>query len=157
MLSSLSVLLAAAGLASAHFKLDYPPWRADVLTNTSVTGYSEWTYPCGGAPTTADTNRTAWPLTGGSLVVELHHPWTYMFVNLGLGSNISNFNYTLTPQFLNTTGNGTLCIEKLAVPVNVSDGTTASLQVVTLGESGSALYSVSLGQSHYGERRAKID
>ena len=146
MLATHSLLLAAtASLATAHFGLKYPSWRADALTNTSVTGFSEWTYPCAGVATTATTNRTAWPLTGGSLVLDLHHPWTYVFVNLGLGPNVTNFNYTLTPQFLNTTGNGTLCIQKLALPstLNVTDGATGSLQVVTLGDSGSALYSVS--------------
>jgi hypothetical protein len=69
-----------------------------------------------------------------------------VFVNLGLGDNVTNFNYTLTPQFWNETGNGTLCIPKLPLPagLTVSDGTTASLQVVTLGQSGSALYNVSV-------------
>lgn len=85
-------------------------------------------------------NVTDWPIGGGSLAVDLHHPWTYVFVNLGLGANATNFNISLTPQFWNATGKGTLCVEKLPVPIDVKEGTLASLQVVTSGASGSALY-----------------
>lgn len=90
-------------------------------------------------------NRTDWPLQGGTLKLDLHHPWTYVFVNLGLGDNVTNFNYTLTPEFWNSTGKGTLCVPDLPLPADLSveDGTKASIQVVTLGESGNALYNVS--------------
>lgn len=77
--------------------------------------------------------------------MDLHHPWEYVFVNLGLGSNVTNFNYTLTgPTFWNVTGAGTLCVD-LPLPegLNPSDGQEGSIQVVTVGESGSALYNVS--------------
>ena len=37
------VVLAAAGLASAHFGIEYPVWRADSLNNES---YSQYTFPC---------------------------------------------------------------------------------------------------------------
>lgn len=79
---------------------------------------------------------------GRSLKLQLHHKWTYLFVNLGLGDNVTNFNYTLTPSLWNETGNGTLCLPTLPLPVdlNVTDGTRATIQVVTSGESGSALY-----------------
>lgn len=81
-------------------------------------------------------------------MLDLHHPWTYIFVNLGLGGNVTNFNYTLTPSFWNETGNGTLCVPDVPLPAGlaVSDGTEASLQVVTLGASGNALYNVSLAR-----------
>ncbi|KAL2259664.1 hypothetical protein VTK26DRAFT_6558 [Humicola hyalothermophila] len=90
----------------------------------------------------SDAPRTDWPLTGGSVVLDLRHAWTYLFINLGLGANAANFNYTLTDPFLNVTGNGTLCIPKLALPAGlpVSDGSPASLQVVTVGDDGNALY-----------------
>ena len=85
---------------------------------------------------------TPWPLTGGTLKLDLHHPWTYVFVNLGLGPDVSNFNYTLTNPFWNETGNGTLCVPRLALPADlpVREGSEASLQVVTVGEDGNALY-----------------
>jgi hypothetical protein len=94
---------------------------------------------------TASTNRTIWPLTGGSLNLDLHHPWTYFFVNLGLGTDYPTFNISLTPQPLNETGNGTLCLPHILLPAGMSvlDGQNASIQVVTFGQTGSALYNVS--------------
>ncbi|RDW78501.1 hypothetical protein BP5796_06353 [Coleophoma crateriformis] len=91
---------------------------------------------------TASTNRTVWPLKGGSLELDLHHPWTYIFVNLGLGTDYPIFNISLTPQFLNETGNGTLCLPQIVLPASVTpiDGQNASIQVVTFGATGSALY-----------------
>ncbi|OIW23826.1 hypothetical protein CONLIGDRAFT_111078 [Coniochaeta ligniaria NRRL 30616] len=126
-------LIVTAQLASAHFAIEYPEWRADSLTNDS---YSQYTWP------SSSGNRTDWPLTGGSLKLDLHHPWTYVFVNLGIGENVTNFNYTLTQNFWNETGNGTLCVPTLPLPANlaVTDGTQASIQVVTLGDKGNALY-----------------
>ena len=55
---------------------------------------------------------------------------------------MSNFNYTLTQPFWNETGNGTLCVSKLALPADLSvvDGTQGSIQVVTVGDDGNALY-----------------
>ncbi len=61
-------------------------------------------------------------------------------MNLGLGGNTTNFNVSLTPEFWNATGKGTLCVEKMPVPEGIADGTLASVQVVTLGDSGAALY-----------------
>jgi len=63
-------------------------------------------------------------------------------VNLGLGADVSNFNYTLTNPFWNETGNGTLCVPSLTLPADlpVKEGSEASLQVVTVGEDGNALY-----------------
>lgn len=97
MISALAVLI-AANLASAHFSVDYPEWRGDSLKNVS---YSQYVYPCKfpssprgqplpskqlklnnsaslGAGVPGNTgNRTDWPLNGGSLKLDLHHPWTY--------------------------------------------------------------------------------
>ncbi|KAL2270767.1 hypothetical protein VTJ83DRAFT_138 [Remersonia thermophila] len=143
MFLSSTLLLAAAGVANAHFGLDYPPMRANTLGRNVDPAYSQWTQPCAGVPgNLTDSPRTEWPLTGGSIKLDLRHHWTYIFINLGLGSDVSNFNYTLTNPFWNSTGNGTLCIEKLALPADlpVEDGSPASLQVVTLGDNGNALY-----------------
>ncbi|KAL1901051.1 hypothetical protein Sste5346_002118 [Sporothrix stenoceras] len=140
MLASLFTLVAAAGVASAHFQIEYPTWRADSLTNAS---YSQYVFPCAGVPQdVANANRTDWPATGGSLSLDLHHPWTYVFINIGLGENVTNFNYSLTPSFWNETGSGVLCVPHLDLPVGLepADGQKATIQVVTLGESGSALY-----------------
>jgi hypothetical protein len=55
---------------------------------------------------------------------------------------VGNFNYTLTDPVWNVTGNGTLCIPQMALPADlpVADGSPASLQVVTVGADGNALY-----------------
>lgn len=140
----LALAAALATTASAHYGLEYPVWRS----NTLGTGhnYSQWTYPCAGVPADLPNgNRTDWPLKGGSVKLDLHHDWTYVFINLGLGANVSNFNYTLTPEFWNTTGKGTLCVPELLLPTNlkVADGDQASIQVITVGDSGAGLYNVS--------------
>ncbi|OAA47926.1 hypothetical protein NOR_02416 [Metarhizium rileyi] len=160
LLPQLVFALAAVHGASAHFGIKYPSWRADTLAAENKAKYSQWSYPCPASMATGPLrcnfylgtflsvvgvkykagNVTDWPIGGGSLSLDLHHPWTYVFVNLGLGENTTNFNVSLTPQFWNVTGKGTLCVEKLAVPIDVQDGALASLQVVTSGESGSALY-----------------
>ncbi|EXJ68475.1 uncharacterized protein A1O5_08268 [Cladophialophora psammophila CBS 110553] len=133
-------LLAAAQLASAHFELVYPYWRGDSFLPPA----SQYTFPCAGVNTTAESNanRTLWPLDGGSLVIDFHHPWTYVAFNLGFGSDIATFNISLNPMLLNETGNGTICIPKWTLPADLGivDGMDASLQVITIGDSGTALY-----------------
>ncbi|KAH7256362.1 hypothetical protein BKA59DRAFT_389338 [Fusarium tricinctum] len=133
--------LATVQAVSAHFGLVFPAWRADTLSEENEEKYSQWTYPCAGVDYNKK-NLTDWPLEGGALTLDLHHDWTYVFVNLGLGENTTNFNISLTPQFLNATNPGTLFIEELALPSDVkpSDGDIGSIQVITLGDSGSALY-----------------
>ncbi|OAA41467.1 hypothetical protein BBO_05453 [Beauveria brongniartii RCEF 3172] len=141
MLPQTALFLAAAAIqpVTAHFGLTQPQWRADTLAAENEAKYSQWTYPCAGVPYGAG-NTTDWPLDGGPLELELHHKWTYVFVNLGLGGNTTNFNLTLTPELWNTTGKGTFCVEKLAVPSGIADGTRGTIQIVTSGSSGSALY-----------------
>lgn len=133
----------------AHFKLTYPAWRGNSLSETN-TSISQWNYPC--ANLDSSSQRTPWPLTGGSILLDLHHPWTYLFVNLGFGSEVTNFNVSLNPdggRLVNETGNGTFCWQTVPLPglemlgVDVKEGMQASIQVVTVGDSGSALYNVS--------------
>ncbi|KAJ9656001.1 hypothetical protein H2198_005254 [Neophaeococcomyces mojaviensis] len=139
----ITLLLPATSLA--HFGLNYPPWRGESLTPTNTT-ISQWAYPC--ANVQSNGTRTPWPLTGGSVEVDLHHPWTYMFINLGFGPVVTNFNVSLNPggALVNETGNGTLCYNHVALPgpatlgLTVTDGMLATLQVVTVGQTGSALY-----------------
>ncbi|KAL7793180.1 hypothetical protein V8C37DRAFT_378691 [Trichoderma ceciliae] len=137
---TIMVALAASQAVNAHFGLFYPEWRADTLSEENEDKYSQWDYPCGRVPYKAG-NITDWPIDGGSLTLGLSHHWTYVYVNLGLGANTTNFNVSLTPEFLNVTGSGTLCIEKLPVPLDdIEDGTLASIQVVAGGQNGNALY-----------------
>lgn len=138
----------------AHFALTYPTWRADSLAETNQS-ISQWIYPCANVQPmqNASQQRTPWPLAGGSVSLQLHHPWTYVFINLGFGSEVTNFNVSLNPnggKLLNETGNGTLCWNELRVPsaevlgLEIVEGMEASIQVVTVGDKGSALYNVSL-------------
>ncbi|KOS17891.1 Uncharacterized protein ESCO_002429 [Escovopsis weberi] len=131
-------LLAICQTTTAHFSLDYPSWRADTLSEEGERLYSQWNYPCAGVNFT--NTPTDWPLTGGSLRLSLHHPWSYLFINLGLGADAPNFNISLTPSLWNVTGKGSLCIDELRLPQPIADGTVGSLQVVTAGASGAALY-----------------
>ncbi|KAH8591141.1 hypothetical protein B0O99DRAFT_488452, partial [Bisporella sp. PMI_857] len=128
-----------AAMTAAHFTVEYPEMRGDSFAD----GASQWIYPCANVNQTAETNRTDWPLTGGSVVLDLHHAWTYLFINLGIGTDYPSFSsISLTPDPLNITGNGTYCIPAVTLPtgLNITDGLNASIQVVTVGESGSALY-----------------
>ncbi|RYP66736.1 hypothetical protein DL770_008754 [Monosporascus sp. CRB-9-2] len=138
--AAVAILLAGAKVASAHFAITYPEWRADTLTEEEGSPYDQWVYPCANVPADAG-NRTEWPVGGGAVSLHLHHQWTYVYINLGLGSNVTNFNITLTPQLMNVTGQGDFCIPELPVPEGtVTEGQNATIQVVTNGESGSALY-----------------
>ncbi|CAG8978892.1 hypothetical protein HYALB_00005229 [Hymenoscyphus albidus] len=91
---------------------------------------------------TPSTPRTLWPLNGGAISVDLHHPWTYLSINLGLGGSNPDFNISLTPELLYVTGNGTYCLPLVKLPLNlvVVDGQEASVQVFTSDDSGQALY-----------------
>ncbi|KAI1076226.1 hypothetical protein F5B20DRAFT_584569 [Whalleya microplaca] len=127
-------LFAAAQVVSAHFALTYPSWRADTLSEMKGT--------CGCASQYRKPNRLA---SGGSVSLDLHHPWAYVDINLGLGENVADdFNVSLTPQLMNVTGKGNFCIPSLYLPesVSVSDGQKASIQVVTGGESGDSRYNM---------------
>jgi hypothetical protein len=123
------------------------PREPRTVTNTQLVG---------GGVADGTGNRTDWPISGGSVSLDLHHAWTYVFVNVGLGTNVSNFNITLTPTFVNVTGNGTYCMPVLPLPSTaaVTDGQNATIQVVTSGASGSALYNVGvLGAFFFVHRR----
>jgi hypothetical protein len=105
MLSTIVALTALAGTATAHFRLNLPTWRGDSF----APGNSQ--YPCAGINATTDSaNRTAWPLSGGSVVFNGSHPWAYTYVNLALGSLGSTFNITLLEGF-NQTGPGVFCMK----------------------------------------------
>ncbi|TEY58812.1 hypothetical protein BOTCAL_0199g00010 [Botryotinia calthae] len=129
-----------SSVVSAHFSIEYPPPRGDSFLPPA----SQWEYPCANINTTE--NRTLYPTTSFPINLDLHHAWTYVFINLGLGINgSSNLNISLTPSPLNTTGSGYLCLSDFDLPSGVilEDGMNATIQVVTVGESGSALYNAS--------------
>lgn len=103
------------------------------------------THPKGAGVPYGTGNVTDWPLDGGSLELDLHHDWTYVFINLGIEAdgNVTTHNITLTPQFWNATGSGVLCVEKLNLTTPAKEGQKGSIQVVTVGDAGAGLYNVS--------------
>jgi len=147
-------LLALGALAAgvdAHFRLLQPPWRGSSFDAPA----SQYIYPCANVnETTSVANRTLWPPSGGSLIINGSHPSALTSVNLALGSNATNFNITLVGMF-NQTGAGVFCLKeagregleagfKQAGYSGLDDkrieGLQASVQVIQLGHSGSALY-----------------
>jgi hypothetical protein len=99
---------------------------------------------------------TAWPVTGGSTVINGSHAHALTSINLALGTNVTNFNISLVDMF-NQTGAGIFCLKetgranleagfKAAGYSGFDDerinGLMATVQVIQLGHSGSALYNV---------------
>jgi hypothetical protein len=128
-------------LATAHFTLNYPtsrPFDEDTMP----------TFPCGGQ--SQSSNRTVLSLSQGSIPVDitLHHSQTAVTIFLGLGNDVgSDFNITLMPTF-GIQGLGEFCLPSVpldtkALGTVLTDGTNATLQVQTDGDSGGGLYAVS--------------
>ncbi|KAF1976843.1 hypothetical protein BU23DRAFT_13189 [Bimuria novae-zelandiae CBS 107.79] len=148
--STLLQLMSYGAFASAHFHVLYPEWRGDSLELETA---SQWIWPCANVSETTNNTRTPWPTTGGSITINGSHEWAFTYVNLALGSNVTNFNISLVNDF-NATGAGVLCLkdnvhaalEEGLTASNITggtdalDGVDASLQVIQIGHTGSALY-----------------
>ncbi len=158
MLSFNLALLLLAPLASAHFDLKYPlPRGTDHAKSTEG--------PCGGLTSHAEPasqkvkrhngedhskdgsiKRTEWPLDGGQVELRMGHDRAMVQVVLGLGNNpgASDFNIVLVPT-VEEQGTGSFCLPEVRLPqgLNVTDGTNATLQVITNGDPTGGLYSVS--------------
>ncbi|KAL6709942.1 hypothetical protein ACN47E_000727 [Coniothyrium glycines] len=148
--SILAIGALAAGV-DAHFRLLQPLWRGSSFVQPA----SQYIYPCANVNETTDiANRTLWPPSGGSVVINGSHAHALTSVNLALGANATNFNISLAELF-NQTGPGVFCLKeagranldagfKAAGYSGVNDerinGLQASIQVIQLGHSGSALY-----------------
>ncbi|PVI01043.1 hypothetical protein DM02DRAFT_525848 [Periconia macrospinosa] len=147
---TITPLLALAGVASAHYRVLAPAWRANSLTTP---GASQWVYPCANVTELSATNssRTQWPLTGGSLKINGSHEYALTYVNLGLGTNVSDFDIPLLHDF-NQTGAGVFCLKDAVrdalkkgfeannVTEKDRDGLHATLQFVQISHGGGALY-----------------
>ncbi|KAF1809727.1 hypothetical protein P152DRAFT_369791, partial [Eremomyces bilateralis CBS 781.70] len=127
-------------LASAHFRLQEPYWRGDSFASNR----SQWTWPCAGvSQENSTTNRTAWPLTGGTVRANVSHEWAFTYINLGLGEAVTSFNVSLVEGF-NQTGAGIFCISETGrealAGLNLTDGQPASVQIIQISHSGASLY-----------------
>lgn len=71
--------------------------------------------------------------------------WVQTYVNLGLGDAVTGFNVSLIAAW-NATGNGTVCFPNVGAAelasLSLTEGQTASLQVVNVNDQGNALYNV---------------
>lgn len=101
----LLLALLAVVPALSHYTLDYPP----------TTGFDEDlepSPPCGGF--NPDVSLTPWPLSGGEIAIDSHHPEMTLIYRAQLIGSDTWIN--LTDGFLLMTGLGELCINALPVP-----------------------------------------
>ncbi|EXJ92410.1 hypothetical protein A1O3_00961 [Capronia epimyces CBS 606.96] len=131
--SVLSVLLALPLLSSAHFALDFPPPRSSDDENQA-------SFPCGGYGQTQ--NRTLVSPTSIPVAMNLGHTENLVQILLAIGNDVgSSFNYEILPT-IHEFGPGDFCLAAVPVPadLNITDGTNATLQVITNAHSGGGLY-----------------
>lgn len=103
----LSSILFFIPLATCHFQLQNPPSRAGKDDEKQAT------FPCGGYDTIK--GRTQFPLTGGSIQLELGHDESLVEVLIALGNNPgSSFNYVWQP-ILQEEGPGPFCLQNLVL------------------------------------------
>ncbi|PMD35169.1 hypothetical protein L207DRAFT_587482 [Hyaloscypha variabilis F] len=131
--TTLLALAALTTLASAHFNLDYPAARG---FDEDILGTS----PCGGQDTVS-TNRTLYPLTGGSIALTMGHIDANVAVYIGFGDSVgSSFNTVIRPTFTEQ-GLGNFCMTGIEIPGGSAlEGMNATIQVVTNGDPDGGLY-----------------
>lgn len=102
----LSTILFLVPLATCHFKLEHPPSRAGDDDEKQAT------FPCGGFDTPSK-ERTQFPLTGGSVQLELGHDRSLVQVLLALGNDPGDsFNLVWKPT-VQEEGPGEFCFPDL--------------------------------------------
>ncbi|KAG8629635.1 hypothetical protein KVT40_003500 [Elsinoe batatas] len=132
-----AVLAGLAPLAAAHWEMIYPAQRQTGNEDTMPS------FPCGGVDTVSS-KRTRFPITGAPIQLNMGHTEYNVQVLLALGNEPgSAFNYVLVPTFTQE-GPDNFCIGGGAIQfpkgLNITDGTNATIQVVTNGDSGGGLY-----------------
>ncbi len=101
----LSTILFLVPFATCHFELKYPPSRAGDDSE------KQGTFPCGGYDTVKD--RTQFPLSDGSIQLELGHDRSLVQVLLALGNEPGdNFNIVWKP-IVQQEGPGEFCLQDL--------------------------------------------
>jgi hypothetical protein len=76
--------------------------------------------------------------------LDLGHTENLIQITLAIGNEVgSSFNYELLPT-IHEMGPGDFCLPSIPVPadLNITDGTNASIQVITNSHDGSGLYNV---------------
>lgn len=134
MLSKSLVSLALLPLAFAHFNLDFPASRG-------FDDDKEGEFACGSFNDVSST-RTDFPISGGPIQVRFGHQQTNVAIYMAIGDNPgTNFNIVAQQQ-LQVSGYGEFCFGNVSVPagLNVTDGTKATIQVVTNAHGSGGLY-----------------
>lgn len=169
----LLVALSLSSLSSAHMVITYPGQRGNMLnTNgTDENGHpppgssvinctpdgkrtfpygQEWTYPCGGMPTTS--NRTKWPISGGALALQpgwfVGHAFALFYINLGVGTEPLNMSLPMIPVFQlvgpsnEKYPNSQFCFPQVPLPLGYKPqvGDNATIQIIETAQHGAALY-----------------
>jgi hypothetical protein len=132
--TTLTALAALTSLASTHFNLDYPAARGfdeDNLGN----------FPCG-SQDTVSSNRTLWPLSGGSIALTMGHIDANVEVLIGFGNSVGSAFNTVLRQTFTEQGLGKFCMTGLNIPsgMSITEGMNATIQVVTNGDPDGGLY-----------------
>ncbi|TID19420.1 gpi anchored protein [Venturia nashicola] len=121
--------------ALAHYKLTFPPGRG--FDESGIVNF-----PCGGFNTPSN-NRTSVPLTGTfPIQLSMEHTSVKGAVFMALGNNPqSAFSIPLRNTFQET-GPDNFCIGGVTIPsnLNITEGTNATIQVVTNGDPNGGLY-----------------
>jgi nascent polypeptide-associated complex subunit beta len=146
MLSNTILALSLLPVSFAHFTLDWPKARG---SGEDTAG----NFPCGGY-NDVQQQRTDFPIGGGPLQLNMGHEQTNLAVYMAVGNNPgSGFSVVMRPQF-QVTGLGDFCIGQIGVPsgVNVTDGTPASIQVVSNAHASGGLYQVRFSK-HFSDPR----
>lgn len=136
MLSKTLLAVALAPVALAHFELKYPSTRG-------FDEDKESTFPCGGFDTVSS-QRTDFPMSGAPIQINLGHQQTNVAVYLAVGDNPGDgFSTVLHPQF-QVSGFGNFCLGDVSIPssLNVTEGTKATIQVITNAHGEGGLYQV---------------
>jgi hypothetical protein len=115
----LLALLTSVPLALAHFTLDFPP-------TIGFNEDQETTAPCGGF-NPLSSSLTAWPLSGGQIALDSHHPEMVLLYRAQLMGATSWTN--LTNGFLQMTGLGEMCITVGSLPTDWT-GKAGVIQVI---------------------------
>ncbi|KAL1792569.1 hypothetical protein ACET3X_009076 [Alternaria dauci] len=134
MLSNSVLALAFLPLALAHFQLEFPASRG-------FTDDTQGNFPCGGF-NDVQQQRTDFPIGGGPIQLHMEHPQTNVAVYMAIGDNPGDGFNIVAQQQLQVSGLGDFCLGSVAVPagLNVSDGTRATIQVVTNNHEAGGLY-----------------
>jgi hypothetical protein len=137
MLSHTLTALTLLPLALAHFELKYPATRG-------FDEDKESTFPCGGY-NDVSSQRADYPMSGGPIQLNMGHTQTNVAVYLAVGDKPGDgFSVVLRPQ-LQVDGYGDFCLGGIQIPssLNITDGTPATIQVITNAHGDGGLYQVS--------------